>query len=163
MGWEQKEISVTDKKLLVLYKDAHTDSFKSFEEIVLTKHPFLIERFDLFNEHNNYAVFVFDLKNHAEDWDHVLKGQYSQMSPEAKSKIKAYFTEGSEHWNLVDSFLNPERFYEDYSRLLADPLDRPDMLILLKEVGELCDKPCIPKEILSASTEKSDYIDSLKE
>jgi hypothetical protein len=56
--------------------------------------------------------------------------------------ILDFFEKNSGNYVYVHSFLYPNKWFERYAELLAVDVD------LLKEVGELCDKPNFDKENL---------------
>jgi len=56
--------------------------------------------------------------------------------------ILSHYAKSKKNYVYVDSYLNPEMYFDIYSKLLeCSPK-------LLKDVGELCDKPSLRKETL---------------
>lgn len=138
-------IKPEDRKLLVVYQMTPTTGYKAFESTVLFANPLFETYYEL---EDNLMVYVFNLSKFSSDWDSFLKGEYSKFSTEVKSRIRSYFGEGNPVWGFVESFIYPGKYYIQYADLLADDGERADMLKLLTEVVELCDKPNFTKEKL---------------
>lgn len=129
----------TEYELICVY-----DNDKSIEFEV---HKNKLEKHDLFSRnenHKNYYVCVFDLSVHKEDWNKVLEGRYSKISYLNKQKITRFFGNKTKNSVYVDSYLYPHKYYDIYSKLLEVPAS------MLKEVGELCDKPDMKKETFNS-------------
>jgi hypothetical protein len=60
-----------------------------------------------------------------------------------KRKILDFFDKNGGNHLYVKSYLFPEKFFDTYADILNVPAN------LLKEVGELCDKPNLEKEMLT--------------
>lgn len=71
-----------------------------------------------------------------------LKGKYSQMSDDTKKIILDYYELNIYSKAYMDSFLNPEKYFERYAELLNVPEWR------LRSVGELYDPYDRVKETL---------------
>jgi hypothetical protein len=65
------------------------------------------------------------------------------MSDKAKKQILNYFNFNLGNQFYVDSYLNPEKHFENYAKILKVETS------LLKQVGELCDKPNFALEHLN--------------
>ena len=68
-----------------------------------------------------------------------VNGQYSKFEGSIKNRITRFFGNIGTISEYVESYLYPENFYEDYSKILKIPIED------LKDVGELCDKPNLEK------------------
>jgi hypothetical protein len=83
-------------------------------------------------------------------------GRYSKLSNVLKRAIKNYYGENSSEYKYIESYLFPDRYFENYAKLLDVEAS------VLKKVGELCD-PCdldkeklkIPVDNLENLTKKS--------
>lgn len=151
-------IAKTDRKLLVVYNVSDTPGYKAFESSVLFTNPFFEAFYEL---EDNQMVYVFNLTKYAQDWDYFIAGKYSKLSLDVKTKIKNYFGEGNQTWGYVESYLYPPKYFEQYTELLADKLDQPQMLEQLKQVGELSNKPDFMKEKLMLLEKGTQILDDL--
>jgi len=88
------------------------------------------------------------------------------MSPRIKNKIVDFFDKNSGNYEYVKSYLFPEKYYEDYAKILDCPIEYVKSYLfpekyyedyakildcsieLLMSVQELCDKPNLDKEKL---------------
>jgi len=138
MSWEGY-FSVKDTKFCCLYTVAKTHTFQNFEKTKLLVNP---RFYDVIKVDDERAVYVFDYQDMIEDWNHIVKGKYSKISKEHKTKIRQYIGLTSGNLPYIDSFLYPEKFFPVYS-ILIDVNEK-----LLRDVGELCDKPDFEKETL---------------
>lgn len=127
-----------DRKLICTYHLRNDEDFKKFEKRVLLGNE-LFENFKV--GENGVGIYIFDLKKYAVDFDTFLKGKYSKFKPAFKQKIKRYYNLGNSNSVYVDSFINPNKYYNMYSDILGVPVSQ------LKG-GELCDKPNFQKEHL---------------
>lgn len=127
-----------DMKLICLYHLRSDDDFKLFEKTKLLGSK-LFHDFKLVED--NKGVFVFDFSQYKEDWSYFLKGKYSKLSLSFKNKIKS-FNLNSSSYDYVESFLEPDKYYEVYSALLGLTVET------LRSIGELYDPPDIEKETL---------------
>jgi len=131
--------SPEDMKLICVYPIRSDNEFITFQQNVLFKHNRLYEYSQI---NDNTIVFVFDFSDLKEDWNYFLDGKYSKLKIELRRKILAYFQNNSGNFMYVESYLFPEKHFKKYSELLdVDEL-------LLKSVGELCNKPDLQKEKL---------------
>lgn len=126
-----------DRKLVLVYDPKMDLKYETFKEDSLVNHKLLLEWFE---DHNGNEIFVFDMSAFASDWDLFLAGKYSQMSLDVRSQILNFFEKKSANFAYLQSFLFPEKWFKRY----AEILDVSEAL--LKEVGELCDKPNVEKE-----------------
>ena len=131
--------SYDDHKLIATYHLRDDPQFIAFEKTKLigNKHyDYYLETTD------NVGVYVFDLSDYKKDWDCFMQGNYSKMSKDLKLIILSYYAKSKKNYVYVDSYLNPEMYFDIYSKLLGCSTN------LLKSVGELCDKPNLRKETL---------------
>ena len=132
-------IAKEDAKLVCLY-DRTEEGFENFAtKIIKTRERFQY-RIDL-NE--SWSVFIFEMNDELDTWNAFLTGKYSQMSDKAKKQILNYFNFNLGNQVYVDSYLNPEKHFENYAKILMVETS------LLKQVGELCDKPNFSLEHLN--------------
>lgn len=82
----------------------------------------------------------FDLSDLRDDVEAVKLGRYSKISDTSKKKLMNYFPVGHGNRNYLKSYLYPDLFIRIYAQILDVEED------LLREVGELCDKPNFEKE-----------------
>ena len=132
-----------DMKLLCVYNDIHTESFKAFEVKVLLSSPLYYSHY---KSAANEGIYIFDMSVIKKDWAHFLSGSYSKLSKVLKDAILKHYAKGPEY-DYVRSFLYPEDFFDTYASLLNVDVD------LLKEVGQLCDKYNLDLENLKLSVE----------
>lgn len=125
--------------LIVLYKKYNSKSFVKFEVRHLLGHEYFMDRF----ESNDYYVYVFNLSHLVTSYDHFLAGKYSRFSEEVKVPILDYFSEGNPWTEYIESYLYPELYYDEYSKILN--INEQD----LEDVIELCSKPDLQKETLT--------------
>ncbi|MCF8407645.1 MAG: hypothetical protein K9G36_01620 [Crocinitomicaceae bacterium] len=132
-------IAKADAKLVCLY-DRTEEGFEHFAtKIIKTREQFQY-RIDL-NE--SWSVFIFEMNDDLDSWNAFLKWKYSQMSDKAKKQILNYFNYNLGNQVYVDSYLNPEKHFENYAKILMVETS------LLKQVVELCDKPNFSLEHLN--------------
>jgi hypothetical protein len=127
-----------EHRLLVCRYTKRTDeAYLKFEKDRLLGHPHFKGYFQLKDESK---LFLFDFNHISEDWDHLINGRYSQASLKTRKTILYFFEKGSGNFTYVESYLFPEKYMADYARLLDVDVK------VLKQVGELCDKPDISRE-----------------
>lgn len=132
----------SDYKYICLYHLRDDEAFKKFEKVKLINNKL----FDSYYEtEDNCSVYVFDLKSYSKDLDCFREGRYTQISTETKNKILKFFMNSKSNYHHINSYLNPEIYYEVYGKLLGVNES------LLREVGELCSKPDLEKETLIAN------------
>jgi hypothetical protein len=128
-----------DMKLVCLYKPRTDSEYINFEKNVLLKHNRLCDYIKIDSE---TSIFTFDFSDLADDWMHFVNGRFSKINPDIKRKIVNFFDKNSGNYIYVMSYLYPEKYFEDYAKLLGCSAE------LLEAVGELCDKPDLEKENL---------------
>lgn len=138
ISWNDS-ILPSDRKLVCLYHLRDDIKYKQFEKRKLLGNRL----FEDFREvEDNKAIYIFNFEQNNGDWNHFLKGRYSQLSTELKKKIKDFYKNNNSNATYVDSFVYPEKFYDLYSELLGVEAS------ILKEVKELCSAPDLEKESL---------------
>jgi hypothetical protein len=138
-----------DMKLICTFKEENTEGFKSFEQQMLLSNPL----FSSIVHIEDYSMYLFDYTGYQTDWFNFILGKYSKFSNPLKKAIKHYYGENSSEYKYMESYLNPEKYYDVYGKLLGV---EPD---ILKEVGELCDPCDLEKETLKIPVE---HLENLK-
>ena len=131
-----------DMKLIAIYKSRTDHEYLHFEKNVLLKHPRISDYIPLDDEN---TIFTFDFSDLEHDWKKFIDGQYSKIDSSLKRKIRDHFDKNSSTHVYVDSYLFPEKYFSLYAQLLNVTEE------LLIEVGELCNKPDLEKENLTAT------------
>lgn len=144
IAWE-KLIEPADQKLIITYNCINHAEYPDFKKNVLLQHDFLI---DIRIGENDEHIYVFDLLAIGVDYHSFLQGRYSMMSDEVKELILTFFDGDKKTLEFVESYLFPEDYFDDYSRLLNVDIE------LLKSVGELCAPPDLIKETLKTTIKK---------
>ncbi len=126
-----------DAKLACLYHPKQKEEYSEFEKKVLLKHNRL---HDLKKINQDNKLFIFDFSDIKDDWDYFIEGQYSKISPKIKGKIKGFFDVNSANYAYMNSYLYPDKYFEEYAECLDVNVE------MLEMVGELCAKPDISKE-----------------
>ena len=137
-----------DKKLVCLYDLRDDLEFRQFEKNKLLNNSKFLDYHEL---KDNRCVYIFDLSDEGNAWDCFMTGQYSKINTQAKIKILNFFSNHPGNRDLVNSFLNPEGYFEIYSTMLDVPVS------LLQEVGELCDLPNIEEETLKIDVKEIQF------
>lgn len=128
VAWKEHNV-IVDNRLMCVYALSNDDPFKQSERII-KKH----ELFTSFKEcENSFGVFTFNLGNYGEDIKHFRNGNYSYFSEKTKIKILEFYKANKYSTEYIDSFLNPDKYFEKYSVLLNVDEWR------LRNEGELCD------------------------
>lgn len=122
---------ITEKDYKLICHFEKTEGFGIFEIKYLFKNSFFLE--DLSDQSTDDGVYVFDLSFFKKEIDIFLSGKYSKMSEMIKYKIVGFYSEKSDIRDYVESFLYPDKYYEEYSKILKVPISA------LEEVGELAD------------------------
>jgi hypothetical protein len=122
-------------KIICIYNSAQKN-WDNFEQTLLNHG--LLETFVQVSP--DTKAFVFNLDSLEEDFNHILKGKYSKISSISKRIIMEYYGIGTPTSVYIESFLFPQKYFEQYSKILK--VDKE----LLIEVGELCEKINVEKE-----------------
>lgn len=130
-----------DMKFVCVYHLRDDDVFRRFEKNKLTGNKLFHSFYETTNDE---GVYVFDMTEYKHDWDQFLAGRYSQITTDTKNKILKFFMANKSNYHQINSYLNPEIYYEQYANLLNVNEK------ILRDVGELCSKPELKKENLKA-------------
>lgn len=141
-------IGPEDLKLIVSFKTDDSSEFKAFEEEMLLQNP-LYESAIKFQD---YKLYIFNLETYQKDFMNFLLGKYSLLSVPVKRAIKTYYSEASNEYAYMDTYLNPDKYYTVYSKLLDVSKES------LVEVGELCDLCDMEKESLKIPVENMELL-----
>lgn len=136
-------IAPEDIRFICTFEKDDSEEFKEFETDMLIKNPLFIEKIDS----GDTTVYIFDYDIYANDWFNFILGKYSKLSNVLKRAIKSYYGANSSEYEYMDSYLNPEEYYDIYAKILD--IDAS----VLKKIGELC-TPCdLEKETLKIPEE----------
>jgi len=138
----QDHYSLKDKKLSCLYYLRDDTEFKNFEKSKLLGNKLF---YDFKQVDDDRGVYTFDFSELAHDWECFTKGGYSKMTDAHKRKIKNYMGINSSDAVYIESFVNPEKYFKMYAELINVKEK------LVREVGELCNKPELEQETLKVS------------
>ena len=152
LSWKDN-ISSEDMKLVTLYKKRDDTMYKNFVDKILLKHPRLVEHWNIDKEN---TVFIFDFCDLDDDWYFFTQGKYSKISNPIKRKICNFFEKNSGNYLYVTSYLFPINHFQNYAKILDIDVK------VLKDVGELCDKPNLKKETLILEKANLENIDNSK-
>lgn len=136
--WED-EVAINSCKLICLFEVKEDVEFSKFERTVLRSHELFSAFFDV---ENNKRVYIFDMKKFKADMFLFLKGKYSLLSEETKLTILDFYNLNKFSKEYMNSFVNPENYFEQYAELLDVQVGA------LRSVGELCDPFNRAKETL---------------
>lgn len=145
MTWENK-FSLQDHKFIVVYHLREDKEFKEFEDQKLLNNPL----FDTFYElEDDTGAYVFDFSDHRHDYKKIMHGKYSMLSDDYKRTILNFFKNHKKHHAYIESYLYPDKYFDNYAELLiTDRVDKYQMKKLLESVGELCSLPDFSEEKL---------------
>jgi len=137
MSWNHYDFS--HSRLICQYYLRDDNDFKMFESVKLFGHPLFEDFYEL---EDGTGVYIFNVENDHRDFEHVVNGQYSKLSSQAKKNIINFFKSNTQHFAYIESYLYPEKYYGMYSEILNVKVEH------LKAAGELCSKPDLNKEKL---------------
>lgn len=126
-----------DYKFICTYHLREDAAFRIFEKSKLTSHKLFDNYFEL---EDDKGAYVFDFSFIKKDWNFFLNGKYSKMSTSTKDAVLKFFITNKSTYHHINSYLNPEIYYESYAELLGIEEE------LLRSVGELCSTPDLDKE-----------------
>lgn len=151
MSWKNY-YSIQDEKLICVYHLRNDQEFRLFE-----KHKLLNNKlfFDFKEIEDNNGVYIFDFSQHSQDWQHIINGKYSKLSPLYKRNIENFIGRKNTNYAHIESFLYPQKYYKMYSEIM----DVKESL--LKEVGELCSTIDLEKETLIATIKNLEFKSNL--
>ncbi len=148
LAWDPYYIP-EDMKLVCLYHPNNSNEYEKYEKESLLKHPRLCDVKEI-NKHNK--LFIFDFADLEISWKNFINGKYSKISDNTKDKIISFFEKNTANYVYVNSYLYPDKYFNDYAECLNVNID------ILKEVGELCAKPDMKQETLVMSKESKEII-----
>jgi hypothetical protein len=146
ISWSEK-FSPNSYKFVCTYYLRDDTSFIKFEKTKLTGNKLFHSFYETDELH---GVYVFDFEEYSKDWDHFLQGKYSKMSSDSKNSILKFFLNNKATYHHINSYLNPEIYFEEYAKLLNVNEG------LLRSVGELCSPPDMSRETLVAKERNID-------
>ena len=124
--------SPEDMKLVCEYYTRTDPEFYRFEKNKLLGNKY----FEDFKQIDTASgLYIFDFQSFAQDWNNFLLGKYSKLNASFKNRIKDYYGKENAHFPHIESYLDPEKYYEEYAKLLDVPVKE------LKTTGELCSPP----------------------
>ena len=132
-----------DYRLMAVYDNDNSLEYKVFVDTVLKP---LHAYHDKFKISESKDLFLFDMARHKHDFDCFYDGRFSQMTVEAKRRIKNYFGSVGRISKYISSFLDPEEFHDDYAEAFNVSHE------LIQDVYEVCSKPDIDKETFREKT-----------
>jgi hypothetical protein len=127
-----------DMKLICVYDYREDEEYKKIEKNILLEH----NRLSDYTKVKAEVVITFDFSDLDHDWFHFINGRYSQLETKIKQKILGFFDVHGGNYAYMQSYLLPEKYYDNYSEILGVDIET------LKDVVELCDKPNLNKENL---------------
>lgn len=150
----QDLIKPEDNKLIALYYSRDDHEFKMFESRYLIGNS-VFDFFKLIGDDKVAYIFDFNKEDLAYNYQCILNGKYSKITPEYKKVIMEYYKDNVIHQDYINSFLNPEHYFDIYADLLTVKGDgKAHIKKLLQEVGELCSIPDFSQEILITDPDK---------
>lgn len=147
----QGKVEPEDVKLICSFKDDQSEEFKTFENQMLLTNPLFVEKIRI----KDYNLYVFDLQIYQTDYFNFLLGKYSKFSNHLKKAIKTYYGEKSAEYQVIETYLYPDKYFDVYAKLLNVDVN------LLKQTGELCDPCDIEKEILKIPIQDLESLDKI--
>jgi hypothetical protein len=132
-----------EMRLICTFREDLSEGFKSFEEQMLISNPLYFSTLHI----QEYNLYLFDFSVYQNDWFNFIMGKYSKLSNPLRKAIKLYYGEQSVEYKYMDSYLQPDKYFDTYAKLLNVSPD------VLKQVGELCDPCDIEKETLKIPVE----------
>ena len=140
--WDQF-FDKNDYRLMAVYDNDNSVDYKVFVDTVLQPLPASHAKFKISESKD---LFLFDMARHKHDFDCFYDGRFSQMTVEAKRRIKNYFGSVGRISKYISSFLDPEEFHDDYAEAFNVSHE------LIQDVYEVCSKPDIDKETFREKT-----------
>jgi len=132
-----------EMKLICSFREDLSEGFKSFEEQMLISNPLYFSTVHI----QEYNLYLFDFSGYQNDWFNFIMGKYSKLSNPLRKAVKLFYGESSVEYKYMESFMQPEKYYDVYAKLLNVSVD------MLKQVGELCDPCDLEKETLKIPVE----------
>lgn len=120
--------------------------YAKFDSSAFEKHIMKLRDHELYFdelETDDYIYIVFSFASMERNFLHFLDGRYSRFSEDFKQKILDFFSQGDSVTEYIESYLYPEIYYDEYSKILGVSEKA------LQQATELCDKPDLKKETLT--------------
>jgi hypothetical protein len=120
--------------------------YPRFDSNAFNNHLLRLKNHELyFDEHitDEYIYVVFNFSSMESDFMSFLIGEYSRFTEPFKQKILDFFSQGDAVTEYIESYLYPELYYDEYSKILN--VAEKDLEIAI----ELCDKPDLKKETVT--------------
>ena len=146
------KVEPEDVKLICTFRDDVSEEFKSFEEQMLLGNPLFVEKIQI----KDFNIYIFDLEIYQQDYFNFLLGKYSKLSAVLKRAIKTFYGDKSAEYKVLDTYLNPENYFENYAKLLDIDVD------VLRKIGELCNPCDIDKEVLKIPVEDFELLKNIQ-
>ncbi len=137
------KINPEDVKLICTFKSDDSEEFRIFEEQMLIGNPLFVEKLQM----KDFNIYIFDLEIYQNDYFNFILGKYSKLSNVIKRAIKTFYGDKSAEYRVLDTYLYPDKHFENYAKLLDVDVE------MLKTLGELCDPCDLEKEILKIPVE----------
>lgn len=142
-------IEPDDSKLVCLYHLRTDLEFRSFEKSKLLGNSRFYNFYEL---EDDKGLYVFDFSDNPKFWNCLMNGKYSQIEKHLKVEILNFFTNNPKNKDLINSYLNPENYFESYAKYLNVEKE------LLEEVGELCSVIDLEKETLTTDIKQPQFL-----
>ena len=139
-----------DKNLICVYDIKDDEDYKLFEKTKLLGNPKFTSFYEL---PDNKGAYVFSYENEPELWSLFMKGKYTEFPKDKKALILKFFEGNVNNHSLINSYLNPEKYYDFYAEQLGVPVE------VLKGVGQLCSRPDFVKENLTSDIKHIQFLD----
>ena len=147
MAWKG-EYSYEDCRLVVHYKKCNGSFFAAYSKGILEKCA-LFEKYVEINK--DERVYIFDFTPHKENWMKILDGKYSQLKHTYKKAIETFYWKDYHQRKTVSKLIYPLQHYAEFAGYVGvDPE-------LVREVGEVYDKPDLEKEEFRPIVESKKY------
>jgi hypothetical protein len=120
--------------------------YRILESVGYLTHINKLKSHELFKEKREteeYHYYIFDFSKFESDFLKFVRGEYSKFSEPFKQKILDFFSQGDLVGQYIESYLYPELYYTEYSKILG--VNKKD----LETAIELCDKPDLKKETVT--------------
>jgi len=137
-------VAPEDMKLVCVFKKDDSEGFQKFENELLIGNPLFLEKI----ETKNNNIYLFNFEVFKIDWFNFILGKYSKLSSPIKKAVKVFYGESSPEYTYMESYIYPEKHFENYAKLLQVDVET------LKSIGELCDPCDLDKETLKISVEE---------
>lgn len=131
--------SINDYRLICLYNKSQDENFQIFSKNIIKK----CNLFEKTIKHSETEeLYIFNFNQYRCDWNNIINGKYSKLTSNYKWKILNFHRNNQENFELVKKILFPNQHFQEFAEYLG--VDTK----LIKDVGELLDKPNFEKEAL---------------